>query len=82
MSTIGHFKKEDVIKHIAKSFIGLGIEAVVFFTAAACRLVYSSVEAAEGWVVRVLDIGSHHFDLNLEQDAKPPFLDYDEEHTS
>jgi len=72
LPNIGHFKKEDVIKHIAKSPIGLGIEAVIFFTAAACRLVFSSVEAAEGWVVRGLNIGSHHFDLNLEQDAKPP----------
>ena len=47
LPNIGHFKKEDVIKHIAKSPIGLGIEAVIFFTAAACRLVFSSVEAAE-----------------------------------
>ena len=72
LPSIGRFRKEDVIKHISQSPMGRGIDAIIFFTAAACKLVFSSVEMAEGWVVRGIDIGSHHFDLALEKDAKPP----------
>ena len=48
------------------------MEAIIFFTAIACRIVFASVEKAESWVVKGLDFGSHHFDLMMEKDAKPP----------
>ena len=72
LPSIGRLKKEDVVKHISSNAMGAGVEAIIFFTAIACRIVFASVEKAESWVVKGLDFGSHHFDLMMEKDAKPP----------